>query len=121
MERFRRAFSLVELLVVLVIILVLLAIFAPKYLGGSKRPDGKPIESPIQRAHSVECTNNLSQLRQAYKMATMEDDTIRPQTLREVGRGFPESMFSCPVGNQPYQYDAGSGRIACVQPGHERY
>ena len=121
MKPVRRAFSLVEMLVVLVIIVILLALFAPKYLGGGKRPDGKPIESPMQRAHSVECTNNLSQFRQAYKMATMEDDTSRPQTLREVGRGFPESMFNCPVGKQPYQYDPGSGRIACVQPGHERY
>lgn len=117
----RRAFSLVEILVVLVILLILFALFAPRLLGGSKGKNGKPIESPMQRGRSVECINNLSQLRQAYKIATMEDDAPRPQTLKEVGRSFPDSMFRCPVGHQPYQYDPATGRIWCVQPGHETY
>jgi prepilin-type N-terminal cleavage/methylation domain-containing protein len=117
----RRAFSLVEILVVLVILLILFAVLAPHYLKGGKSKDGKTIESPIQRGHSVECINNLSQLRQGYKLATTEDDAPRPQTLKEVGKGFPESMFRCPVGGQPYQYDPATGRIWCVQPGHESY
>lgn len=116
----RRAFSLVEILVVLVILLVLFAILAPRLMGGKGR-DGKPIESPMQRGRSVECINNLSQLRQGYKLATMEEDAPKPQSLAEVGRGFPQSMFACPVGKQPYRYDPATGRIWCVQPGHERY
>lgn len=121
MKAVRRGFSLVEILVVVVILMVLLAILAPRYLGGGKRPDGKPIESPMQRARSTECINNLSQLRQGFRLATLEEDAARPQTLREVGRGFPESMFSCPVGKQPYRFDPNTGQIGCPQPGHESY
>ncbi len=117
----RRGFSLVEILVVVVILLVIMAILAPRYLGGGKGPGGKPIESPMQRGRSAECINNLSQLRNGYRIATLEDDAQKPTTLREVGRGFPESMFSCPVGKQPYSYDPTAARIWCVQPGHERY
>jgi prepilin-type N-terminal cleavage/methylation domain-containing protein len=117
----RRGFSLVEILVVVVILLIILAILAPRYLGGGKGPGGKPIESPMQRGRSVECINNLSQLRGALQIATLEEDAQRPQTLRDVGRGFPESMFSCPVGKQPYSYDPARGKIWCVQPGHESY
>ena len=121
MKAERRGFSLVEILVVLVIILVLLAIIAPRLFGTAKRPVTQRPQSVLQEARSTECINNLSQLRQAQRLAAVQDDEQRPQSLREIGRGFPESMFSCPVGKQPHSYDPASGRIACTYPGHERY
>ena len=117
----KRGFSLVEILVVLAVLAIIVAILAPRYLGSSKGPGGKPIESPIQRGRSAACINNLSQLRGGLQIATLEEDAQRPQTLREVGRGFPEEMFSCPVGKQRYSYDPARGRIWCVQPGHETH
>ena len=57
-----RAFSLVEILVVLVILCVLAAYLMPHYLSSTKSPGGKVVESPKQRAQSVECINNLQQI-----------------------------------------------------------
>jgi len=119
----RRAASLVELLVVVVILLVLAAIFMPRYLGKGLKADGpgKNPETPMQRAHSAECMNNLSQLRQSLRVAQIDDDQARPQSLQELGRGFPATMLRCPVGGGEYRYDAAAGRVQCPQPGHERY
>ncbi|HTE18429.1 MAG TPA: prepilin-type N-terminal cleavage/methylation domain-containing protein [Armatimonadota bacterium] len=116
-----RGFSLIEILVVIVVIGVLAAFVLPGYLKGGKTPGGKPIESPIQRGHSVECMNNLNQIRQAYQITTAADEENKPQTLDEFTRSIPASMKGCPVGGQPYQFDAATGRVACVQPGHERH
>jgi prepilin-type N-terminal cleavage/methylation domain-containing protein len=119
----RRAFSLVEILVVVVILVILMALFLPRYLGRGLKADGpgKNPETPIQRGHSVECINNLSQLRQALKVAEIDEAENRPATLNDLGRGFPASMLKCPVGGQAYAYDPAAGRVGCVQPGHERH
>ena len=117
----RRGFSLIEILVVVVVLAVLAAVLLPKYLKGGKTPGGKQVESPIQRGRTVECINNLSQIRQAYQIATSADEENKPQTLDDFTRSLPASMKRCPVGGQPYQFDPASARVACVQSGHERY
>ncbi len=116
-----RGFSLIEILVVIVVIGVLAAFVLPGYLKGGKTPGGKQVESPIQRGHSVECMNNLNQIRQAYQITTGADEENRPQTLDEFTSSIPTSMKRCPVGGQPYQFDPATGRVACVQPGHQRH
>ncbi len=117
----RRAFSLVEMLVVIVIIAILAAFLMPRYLGG-KDGAGKKITSPMQKAHSVECQNNLSQIRQAYTMASTLDEEHRPQSLAELrSQGVSDAMTRCPVGKQAYQFDPSTGRARCVHPGHEAY
>jgi hypothetical protein len=120
--RTHRAFSLVEILIVAVIIIALAAFLMPLYLKGGRGPGGKRGESPMQRGHSVECINNLSQLRQAYQLATAGgDEDGKPQSIAEFARGIPQGMLRCPVGGQPYSFDPASGRLWCVQPGHERH
>ena len=117
----RRGFSLIEMLVVVVVIAVLAAILLPRYTKGGKTTTGETVETPIQRAHSVECQNNLRQIRQAYQMATTLEET-RPTTIEELrSQGVSDSISRCPVGQEPYRLDAASGRVQCVHAGHESY
>jgi len=121
----RRAFSLVEILVVLVILMILAAIILPHYLGGGKTPNGRTVDSPKQRAQGVECASNLRQIRAAYTMATggaTGQDDVRVQSLADLkSQGVSDSMTRCPVGGEPYQFDPATGAVRCVHPGHEQY
>jgi prepilin-type N-terminal cleavage/methylation domain-containing protein len=113
----RRAFSLVEILVVVVIIMILAAIMLPRYLGGAKDAAGKKTTSPMNAAKGVDCANNLSQIRLAIQTQTLGDEENKPKSLTEL-KGMPASMFVCPVGKEPYQYDPATGQVRCVHPGH---
>jgi len=110
--------TLIGLLAVIVIISIMAVVFLKP--GGDGRNKGKSMPTQVkERAQGVECKNNLNQLRQAIMMMTQTDEA-KPKSLREIS-GIPESMFSCPVGGQPYQYDPSTGQVRCVCPGHERY
>lgn len=112
----RRGFSLVEILVVVAILALLAAFLMPRYLSSSKTAGGKTIPSPMQRAHGVECTNNLAQIRQALQIAAGADEENRPKSLSELH--LPASMLVCPVGGEPYQYNPATGQVRCLHPGH---
>jgi len=115
----RRAFSLIEILVVIVIIAVLAAVLLPKYLSSSTTKGGKKVDAPINRAKGVECQSNLQQLRQSIQMVTMTDDENRPNSLAEFR--LPSSMLSCPVAKTPYRYDPASRRVWCTYENHQTY
>lgn len=123
LRRSREGFSLIEILVVVVILIALAAFLLPRYLGGAKTASGKKIESPIQRAHSVDCMNNLRQIRAAYQIAmTGSEEEQRPQSLAELRRqGISENMTRCPVGKEPYVFDPATGQTRCPHPGHEAF
>ena len=112
----RRAFSLVEILVVAIIIIALAAWLFPKFLSSTKNAAGKTIDSPIQRAKGVECSSNLQQIRQSLQMAGMSEE--RPQSLQEL-RGIPASMFKCPISGEDYRFDPQSQKVMCPRAGHE--
>lgn len=119
LTRPKRAFSLVEILVVVVIIAALAAFMLPKYLGKGTTAGGKTIDSPMQRGHAPECANNLNQIRQAYTMAVMASEENKPRSLADLKTyGVSDAMTRCPVDNQPYQFDANTGQVRCPHPGH---
>ncbi len=117
----KRGFSLIEMLVVVVIIAVLAMILLPRYISGGRTADGKTVQSPKQRAHQVECWNNLNQIRQAYQMATTTEDT-KPASLADLKRfGVTDEMMYCPVGGKsyPYRFDPATGAVSCIYPPHQ--
>lgn len=71
-----------------------------------------------QAAESVECRNNLSQIRAAIQMRTTMEEAY-PRSLQELG--LPATMLVCPVSGQAYQYDPNTGQVRCPTPGHASY
>jgi hypothetical protein len=93
-----------------------------RVVNGASNPAAPPPASRVgevrQAAESLECRNNLSQIRAAIQMRTTTDETY-PASLNELG--LPASMLVCPVSGQPYQYDPTTGQVRCTTPGHMRY
>lgn len=119
MRTIRSAFSLIEILVVAVILIALAAFLMPRYLAKAPvKPGTKSGGSPIGAARSVECTSNLSQIRQAYTMATTTGED-RPSSLEQLKAfGVTDAMLRCPVSKTPYQFNAATGQARCLTPGH---
>jgi hypothetical protein len=113
--------TLIALLVVIVIIGIL---FATQYGGRSRagRP-GAPggaqttLGGAVERADSVLCRNNLSQLRAAISVFQANSGAF-PASLEELQAN---AALKCPVGGEPYQYDANTGTVRCVHPSHEGF
>lgn len=126
-ERGMSAFSLVGILVSVGIIVAVAAAIIPTYTGAgggsmAGAPPGKAA-SPIQRAESVECRTNLTQVRQAITMYQTSNERV-PANIQELGTyGVSSSLMYCPVGGSGYTYgyDPRSGRVGCRYAGHERY
>lgn len=121
----RRAFSLIEILVTIAILTIIAAILLPRYLkGGPRMSTGRTLEdeAPVQRAHGVECANALNQIRQAYTMATSQDEEHRPQSLADLRPyGISEKMTICPVGKEPYLFNPATGQVQCPHLGHGKF
>ncbi len=113
----RHGFALIELLVVIAII----AILAVAYLGlrgkGTKmKPESIPGKA-IQKAESVECQSNLSQVRQMIQMEIMDSE----QFPARIDQGSTASISKCPVSGKAYSYNPQTGQVWCTTPGHEKY
>jgi hypothetical protein len=120
----RGSWTLVELLVVCAILIGLAIWLLPRYLTGTKAVDGqKAAPAPVERAHGVECMNNLRQIRAAITMARQSSENeAPPSSLRELGRqGIPAQMLVCPVSKQAYGYQPNTGQVWCSVPEHRRY
>lgn len=116
------AFSLVELLVVAILLIALGGGVAYFYLGSGKagKTPGETITTPITKANETVCMTNLGSVRQSIsaEMASNPDGRF-PSSLTMLH--LPAELMYCPVGKEPYQYDAGTGQVRCAHPGHERY
>lgn len=113
--RSRRGALLIELIIVVAII----AVLAGVYLGAKKRsPGGEEKTTPkaaMDKAHDVECINNLSQLRSLIQMSGSDNGAF-PKALD------PRSAINrCPISDKPYRYDPQAGNVKCITPGHESF
>lgn len=130
LPRGRRGFAaLIEIIIVAALILGGLALYLSFSGGYGKMPDvGGPVgDQPasvpgraIQKAHSMECQQDLRQLRMLINMSKGEGESGGyPQSLEAM----PEAskIRTCPVGGEPYTYDPTTGRVSCPHPGHEGY
>ena len=127
----RRGFGLVELLVVIVLLAVLAGVyfvwFSPKRMKQVKEAveSGEPTKVPagpetvlgqaLQKGQSVECLNNLRQLRAAIQMYVADNGTY-PPNLQALNL---PNMMRCPVTGQAYVYDPRTGAVKC--PAHPEY
>ncbi len=120
--------ALIELLVVAVIIVLALVYYLnvtkqeTSALGGPGNPAaaGEPTSTPgvaLDRAKGVECQNNLQQIRAAIANYQAQYGAFPPD-LQSLQVGLP---LTCPVGGEPYQYDANTGQVKCVHTRHESY
>ncbi len=115
---------LIGILAAVAILGVLLMVWLYYGTGGSapSAGAGAPPMSRVgevkQAAESVECRNNLSQIRQAIQIRMTTEETP-PSDLN--GLGLPSTMLVCPVSGQPYQYDPSTGKVRCPTPGHMSY
>ncbi|MFN4032716.1 MAG: type II secretion system protein [Fimbriimonadales bacterium] len=116
---------LVGVLVSVAILGVLLMVWLYYGAGGGASSASPATATPASRvgevrqaAESVECRNNLSQIRQAIQIRTTTEETY-PASLQELG--LPGTMLRCPVSGQPYQYDPATGQVRCTTPGHMSY
>lgn len=110
-------FALIEILVVLVIILLLASAYLG-FHGRGNRGESKSVPArSIEKAESVECQSNLSQIRQSVMMDTQTGD---PPPAR-IDTGATASISKCPVSGKPYTYNPQTGQVSCSTPGHEKY
>ena len=119
----RRAFSLVEMLVVVAIIAILAGFIMTRYMGGGKNSAGEPIKSPIKKAKGVGCQTNLQQLRAAMvQFRQLEEEQNFPQSLDQLRQqGVTQELTVCPETKQPYRYSPTNGQVQCGTQGHERF
>ncbi|MCC6445505.1 MAG: type II secretion system protein [Armatimonadetes bacterium] len=119
----RGSWTLIEIVVVMLILLGLAAWLLPRYAGRSPQPGANAPATPVERASGVECENQLRQIRQAMQLYQVDHEEKFPASLSELASyGITsEAMLSCPLGREPYRYDASSGQAQCAHPGHERF
>jgi prepilin-type N-terminal cleavage/methylation domain-containing protein len=116
----RRAFGLIEILVVVVVLVILAAVLIPRLTGG-KTPDGRKAKGVITYAKDSVCVQNLRSDRQCIEAAQASDpDGGYPADLSQV-REITGDLRKCAVGGEPYRYDPATGRISCPHPGHEGF
>lgn len=119
----RGQWAIVEILVVVAIIAVAAYFILPGYLGGGKTKDGEVdrVHTPVGQAESIECRNNLSQLRSAIEMERNSSEAGRaPASIADLGPSL-SPVSKCPISGREYTYDAATGRVSCATPGHEKY
>lgn len=116
-------FTIIEILVVAVIIIGAGYYVTSGYLGhggGVKSKPGEPA-TPVERAQSVDCMNNLRQIRYAIDAYQQTNDKIPALMSDMESQGISGAVAKCPISRKDYSYDASQGKVWCTTPGHEKY
>lgn len=86
---------------------------------GVSEPQSIPGKA-VRKAVSMECQENLRQLRMMIDSDRFEtEDGGYPQTLESMQGA--ASIDKCPVSGKPYDYNPETGQVHCTTPGHEKY
>lgn len=72
----------------------------------------------LAKAESIECQNNLQQLRQSIRMDMDSNDGKPPAGIDS---GAMASVSKCPITGKLYNYDPQTGKVWCTTSGHEKY
>lgn len=116
MLRRRGGLVFVEILLVIVIIGLLIGGYYGLTASGKGPANMKSTPAQaIEKAKSVDCANNLNQLRQLIQMYVIDHG----EYPRQFDPGQQGSIGRCPVSGKPYVYDPQTGTIHCTTPGHE--
>jgi hypothetical protein len=122
-----RGHTLISMLVTLAIIAILMVVMmkGSNMFGASSSPraDGKGTTVPgLVKASAQDevCKNNLNSVRQSIQitMATTGDEE-KPASMAAIQIG--DNFKKCPMGGEPYTYNATTGEVRCTHPGHEKY
>lgn len=129
MYRTRRGSSLIGILISMLIIVLATVFFVMGGMGPmgiepmKPRADGLGETMIGQARYTTEdtvCQVQLQQIRGLVQLAMDHVDEVYPDSLGQVS-GMPTGYDKCPIGKEPYSYDASSGRVKCPHPGHENY
>jgi len=121
----RGQWALIEIVVVVALILVIGYFVYPRMISGrgngaanlSNVTSKSDATAPMGRAYSVQCQNNLTQLRAGISMYQQSNQKF-PDSLADLGLN---SIVKCPNTGVPYTYDPTTGKVSCATPGHEKY
>jgi len=107
----------------------IVAIAAVYYFGGSSGVTTVKSDSPlldksstkqtvvgrsIETAKAAECRQRLDQIKKGIETFKATNGTeANPASFKDIGLGVSTSYFQCPVSNQPYAYDAATGKVTC--------
>jgi len=118
----RGQWAIIEIVVVVAIILIAAYFILPSYIGGGKpKNDADRVHTPVGQAESVDCRNNLNQLRNAIEMEKSSGEEGRvPASLTDLGPSM-SAVTKCSISGKEYSYDPSTGRVSCTTPGHEGY
>lgn len=125
-----RGYTLAATLITVVIVLILAVVLfkgtsvfgQPGSAAVKARPDhlGTTVLGRARYdAKDDVCRSNLASLRQAIQIFESSNDDQPPASLADTKLG--SDFYRCPVGHEPYVYDASTGTVHCIHPGHEKY
>jgi hypothetical protein len=119
----RGQWAIIEIVVVVAIIVVAAYFILPSYLSGAGKGKNGPdrVHTPIGQAESVDCRNNLNQIRNAIEMEKTSGEEGRvPASLADLGPSM-SAVTKCAISGKEYTYDPSTARVSCITPGHEGY
>ncbi len=122
MNTLRSGFTLVSTLVTILLMLGLAVYFIKGTGAGGKRADGlgKTVPGAVRaQALDTECKDQLRQIRMSIGIYTTQGEDANPPLLKDLKLG--ADYLLCPIGKEPFAYDAATGKVRCVHPGHGAY